>query len=887
MSDLFRSHVDLLVFDQTQISDKLPTGFAKDILAAKYDGILSDPTLKPLFSISVESVVDPAAETVVKASYKSLVEAAVNALEDGSDKSDQFYSLLIFAAIANLHLFIQSNFTGPALEIDPYQTTLASVDGNSESVQLFNDACVEELTSDGEPAYTLTSYPHLLILSNTILSHVSAASHSLNAIAKWWYSRSLLIYQSILNGAAASLHLPIFTSLSVKTLEAITEPFANETGDESKPPLSALLTTRFYSELARAQLQYDYDAKAEHSLKLAQQSSGLQYALTGCKAKRTKFQQKETSQMVFIAKSRIDKKAEHDDDDSLPPPISLELNSDLLLEKVQYTAPSEDAANESTIPEELKKIDPNHQPSLQDIDNSIVLLRQSYIKSSSPYNNPLVQEELMAIANRIINSPPGTVNWCLYSRALWERSVLESSSAKTVERGTLQMQSLVEELGQSTTGTFISRSKEDKSGNISERLAYIHQLLPLPKWAMDARLAEKFLSIGVLKSALEVYERLAMWDQVALCYAAVGQEEKGQKVLEEYLEKHPKNARAWSILGEITENPEYFEKSWEVGRYPSARRSLGQFYYNPPKHAKVERNLELAIKYLNDALTINPLHHRTWFLYGCAGLETEQYDLAAEAFTRCVALDETDGKSWSNLSTALLRLDKKNEAFNALKRAVRVTSEKKNWRIWNNYVTVAVELSDWNEVLHGTRELISIEGKQNEDSLDVPVLEHLCHILVSTKYPEDESDKSATETGAPRLDFFQKSALDLFTNTLPGLITAKARLWKIVARVELWRNRPWAALDAYEKGFRIYTHLPTLESDEKVWDDAVEYCSDLVDAYTNLGPREGKFGEGSVVCSNWKFKAKSTVRLLIGRGKKWWEDTKGWERLQEIKEEIV
>lgn len=887
MTGLFRSHVDLLVFDQTQISNKA-TGFAKDILEAKYDAILASPTLKPLFSISVNSVVDPAAETAIKTSYKSLVEAAIKVIDADSDKSEDFYSLLIFAAIANLHLFIQSNFTGPALEIDPYQTTLVPVDEKSESVKLFNNACVEELTADGEPAYTLTSYPHLLIIANALLSHVSAASHSLNAIANWWYSRSLLIHQSILNGAAASLHLPIFTSLSVKTLEEITKNLTEEARDETKLPLSALLSTRFYSELARAQLQYDYDAKAEHSLKLAQQSSGLQYVLTGYKAKRTKFQQQETSQMICIAKSQIDKKTDEDDDNSMPPPISLELNSDLLLEKVQYSIPSEDATSESTIPESLKKIDPNNQPALQDIDNSIVLLRQSYIKSSSPYNNPLIQEELLAIANRIINNSPGTVNWCLYSRALWERSILESSSPKTVERGTLQMQSLVEELGQSTTGTFVSRSKDDKSGNISERLSYIHQLLPLPKWAMDAKLAEKFMSIGVLKSALEVYERLAMWDQVALCYAAVGQEEKGQEVLEDYLKKHPKNARAWSILGEITENPEYFEKSWEIGRYPSARRSLGQFYYNPPKHTKIERNIELAIKYLNDALTVNPLHYRTWFLYGCAGLETEQYDLAAEAFTRCVAIDETDGKSWSNLSTALLRLNKKQEAFNALKRAVRVTSEKKNWRIWNNYVTVAVELSDWSEVLRGTRELISIESSKNEDSLDLPVLEHLCHILVSTKYPEESSEVAAEEsTETPHLDFFQKSALDLFTNTLPSLITSKARLWKIVARVELWRNRPWAALDAYEKGFRIYTHLPTLENDEKVWDEAVEYCSDLVDAYTNLGPREGKFGDGSMVCSNWKFKAKSTVRLLIGRGKKWWEDSKGWERLEEIKQEII
>lgn len=94
---------------------------------------------------------------------------------------------------------------------------------------------------------------------------------------------------------------------------------------------------------------------------------------------------------------------------------------------------------------------------------------------------------------------------------------------------------------------------------------------------------------------------------------------------------------------------------------------MGSFYYMPPKNSGVERNIDLAIEYLNDALSVAPLHFNCWFLYGCAGLESEQYELAAEAFTRCVSIDDQDGKSWSNLSTSLLRLNKKMEAFNALK----------------------------------------------------------------------------------------------------------------------------------------------------------------------------------------------------------------------------
>lgn len=895
MKEYLKYHTYLIVFDKNQFVSKSQRDLADKatlgLLSAHYDQVLEHPSLQPIFKIRLGDVNG--------GSYTLLLGESLKEVRSNFDDELELESYLIFAAAACLHLFIQANFTGPALELDPY---LKTVDRNGaeddNDIKKFNEHCIDLLASDGEPAYALTSYPHLLLIASSILKDLTASLHSLKSISQWWYVRALLTHQSILDSASSSLHESIFQHFSSNLLEHLITELPEDTSTDYYS-ISTSLKARFYLELARAQLQYDYDAKAEHSIKLAQSATQLQYILTGYKAKRTKYQQTETSQMVFIAKSKVDKDfadESHDDSfDSLPPPISLELNSDLLLEKVNYSkATAKDSSLDhsgdyGSIPEALRAIDPNSQPALQDIDTSIILLRQSYIKSSSPYNNPLVQEELLAIANRIINSPESSVNWCLYSRALWERSLLEAASPKTVERGTLQMQSLVDELGQSTVGTFIPKQKKGStsSGNIAERLSYVHQVLPLPKWSMDAKLAERFMSIGVLKSALEVYERLAMWDQVALCYAAVGQEEKGQEVLEEHLKKYPRDARSWSILGEITENPEYFGKAWEVGRYPSARRSLGRFYYNPPKDSGVERDIELAIKYLNEALSVNPLNHPTWFLYGCAGLETEQYDLAAEAFTRCVAIDELDGKSWSNLSTSLLRLGKKEEAFSALKRAVRVTSEKKNWRIWSNYVTVAVDLGNWNEVLNGTKELLTIESEKGEQSLDVNVLERLSQILVSTKYPAQDSSAEESSSAPLKLDFFQKSALELFVVTLPNLITSNARLWKIVARVELWRNRPWAALESYEKGFRIYTHLPEVESDEKVWDEAVESCSDLVDAYINLGPREGKFGDGSLVCSNWKFKARSSIRILIGRGKKWWEDSNGWNKLQELKEEIV
>jgi lipopolysaccharide biosynthesis regulator YciM len=777
-----------------------------------------------------------------------------------SSSSDDDVSELIIVAVSALHAFIQVNVTGPALTFDPCELTVES----SLDMEAFRDAYLEELKSDGEPAFQLLLYGHLLLLSEAILEALIDKTDSpLKPFCKWWYSRALAFHQALLNGQSSSLHQNIFTYLNEDTLKDI-EPDHD-------------LTIRFYCEFARAQLLYDHDKKAQSSLEKAKTESNLSYILTGLKAKRTKFQQKQTSQLVFLAKSFDGKSTEvvntNETSTSGNQPSTLDLNSEVLLEKPEYEADGEDDAEH--VPQELKQLDPNKQPALQDIDSAIILLNIAKIKQSSPHKDQLIQEELMAMAERIISSPNSSVNWSLYSRALWVRSLLEADSAKTVQRGTLQMQSLVEDLGFSNITTYLPKADVTEGTDGKARLEYIHQLLPLPKWSMDSALAERLMALGALKSALEVYERLEMWGEVALCHAAVGKSDEAVKIMEDHLKKHPKDARGWSILGDITLNPEYWEKSWEIGKYAASKRALGRYYYSPPKSAGIERNLETAIKHLNGSLQINPLNSSAWFLYGCAGLETAQWELAAEAFSRCVALDDSDAKSWSNLSTALIRMNKKSEAFNTLKRAVRAAADLNDWRIWSNYVHVAADLNDWAEAVRGLKEMILIRGdEEGERGIDLVLLEQIVQNLVESDLGND----------ANALTLFQKNAIELVTKIVPTYITNDARLYKLVARVNIWLRKPWTALESYEKGWRIISSNLDV-TDEASWNQAVDYCTDLVDAYTNFGPMDGRI-EGSVVCKDWKFKARSAIRTLMGKGKAFWEDSDGWDRLKTIKDDL-
>ena len=128
--------------------------------------------------------------------------------------------------------------------------------------------------------------------------------------------------------------------------------------------------------------------------------------------------------------------------------------------------------------------------------------------------------------------------------------------------------------------------------------------------------------------------------------------------------------------------------------------------------------------------------------------------------------------------------------------------------------------------------------------------------------------------------------MQLICDTLPTLITSSARCWRIIARVELWRKRPWAALECHEKAYRALLHNPDLEVNEEVWNEVVDACADLVGAFESLGDLPGKHGAGDLVCKDWKFKARTTVRSLLSKGKDIWEDTQGWETLLSLKEEL-
>jgi tetratricopeptide (TPR) repeat protein len=336
-------------------------------------------------------------------------------------------------------------------------------------------------------------------------------------------------------------------------------------------------------------------------------------------------------------------------------PDNFPLNDDTLLEQTEFTS-SKPAGSGSR----LGHIDPSAQPPLHPLDQCIFLSLCLNVRNTSP-SHGLTTEQMTPYVSRVISHPR---NWSVHTMALLLRSRLESSRTRTVERSTLQLQALIDQMPTSDSTT-------------SERLLYFHSI-PMPsRWEMEKELAQRFLSLGVVKSALEIFERLEMWEDVIKCYGALDKPEKGIVIVRDLLEgrkteaaaviSHGKSntghrkviedtareAKLWCLLGDLEpENAaDHYERAWTVSKETSGRamRSLGGYYFARGKFPEAIVSLKLAVK-------INPLLTRSWFILGCACMRVEDWEWAKNAFSRCVSIDEEDGESWNNLASMYLRM---------------------------------------------------------------------------------------------------------------------------------------------------------------------------------------------------------------------------------------
>lgn len=574
-------------------------------------------------------------------------------LSNDNDVDQELLRLCI--GVTCLHAFIQMNWTGPDLDITP-----AEVLGSDLSEEDLNAKALAELAYGGEPAYHLAKFATFLRLAQILF----AVPYRLCLSAPWWILRSSIIHQHILDEP-----VPLPPSI-ISSLEPLFQTFATE-GD---------LAGRLALEQGLLQHHFGHNKAAADLFVRAARHTGLEYELTGALGKRTKFQQTELSQLVVLAESRprtddsseqlseTTEEALHDNgrSPSRQPtddlrarnflPETLALNDDTLLEHTEFTSSSAGTRNGTR----LAHLDPSSQPPLHPLDQCILLSLCLNVQNTSP-SHGLTNEQMSPYVARVISHP---LNWSVHTMALLLRSRLESTRTRTVERSTLQLQALVDQM-------------PTADSSLSERLLYFHTI-PLPsRWEMEKELALRFLSLGVVKSAMEIFERLEMWEQVVKCWQSMERADKGITIVRDLLGGRKaeadtvisrgkssttqrrnaldmaREAKLWCLLGDLEPDNAlaHYTRAWEISKETSGRamRSLGGYHFAHEDYVK-------AIACLQKAVAINPLLERTWFILGCSCVREERWEEAREAFSRCVAIDDEDGESWNNLASVYLRM---------------------------------------------------------------------------------------------------------------------------------------------------------------------------------------------------------------------------------------
>ncbi|KAH9193778.1 hypothetical protein AeNC1_004245 [Aphanomyces euteiches] len=711
-------------------------------------------------------------------------------LEDQSNLTTLSYTVL-YAGAAFLNLFVQLNYTGPAMEdsaledLLPLLSVLLSDDSQVANKANLHRHAIVSLQVDGETPFSICEYPIFLEMGRCLLHFVGLQSHinwshsePVDNITKFFPLSEYIRQPRVLNGIAQ----PISTQITqvVRTLSTaawwtgralmthqrllITKEPSNTLWAETRYCFSFVVGESYASEYlaARAHLEwglaqhfFEIKGKGRASFDTAMETTGLRVQMSGSLGKRTKYQVKSVAQMVLLASSKVENtsvaseaaEAEanitHEDFggrkrdlDGEGNPISLEDQLVADGEAAYRTITRDQADPDNILLENVAFEDATSivNSNLQIIDQAILLSLCLDVKNSNPANG-LTSEEMMPYLTRVLDNPN---NWMVYSTGLLERAWLECEAMRSRERAILQMQALVDQHTTRLTITQTSLKAIQDAAPAYERMAFVYTLVFPPRYALKRDLGERYLGCGVYASALEIFKELEMWDQIVQCYQLLDQPKRAEAVVRERLEVAP-TPLMWCCLGDLTEDVSFYEKSWEVSehRFARAKRTWARKMFEQGK-------IEEAIAHLKEAVEVAPMFTQAWFFLGSLAMRKQEWSVAFQAFTRVVQLSPDDGEAWGNLGSIHLRLGQHSEAFAAFQEALKL--KRSMWQMWENFLLCAMEIEKYGDAIYAMHQLLDLREK-HERPVDHEMLAWLVEAIVYPKaLPKDEEgeDEAAT-----------------------------------------------------------------------------------------------------------------------------------------------
>ncbi|XP_022121980.2 tetratricopeptide repeat protein 27 [Pieris rapae] len=706
-----------------------------------------------------------------------------------------------------LHLAISAFLTFCEKNWNPHADEL-SINNYFKSLWPSNLDAALKLQSNSEPVHSNIVCPELLYFSTQVLSALCCIQE--NLVNNWWLLRSKIVHQRVLEDKTAALYK--FIDLTIAKLYNMFKSI-------NDPRLQVLL----YLEIAQAYVVYDRVEKVEEYLLKAKEMAGLKLELTGILGKRTKFQQEALPQLALTSEldSNIERVSAEDSHGSSDLPHDVELQDDVRLNKIEFN-------------EKLS------QAKLPSLEQTLCLLTVQYLQKSQP-KDALLEEELRPYIDAVLNQKSGP--WASRVAALLIRCKLEGNHKRTVERAMLQCETIVNEKAVVST---------------TNRLSYLWASGLPCAWTWRQQLADFYLSLGLVKAALEEYQKLQLWEDVIVCYTLLQLRHKAAEVIQQQIDMQP-TVKLYCLLGDATDEVRWYDRAWEFSEHKSSRaqRHWGNFLFDRKRYDECIPHYEMSLQ-------INAIQDHIWLRLGFAALTTEKWELAGKAYRRYTYLQPNTFEAWNNLAKVYMMQGEKERAYRALMEALRFNYD--NWKLWTNVITVSLETDHFDDVIRGIHRTIDLQNKYE----DVKVLALLVNEVIKERV---DLDKESNER-------FRKRVQELF-GRITSIHPNNGEIWQLYSYIS-----PTYLLKAQRllKTYGCIAQTGKWANDPSTCKMVIDISMDMIEysikARQELSPEEnGKILQADQQLSSARLTGQAVIRII----EKQWPDLD----ISELKEKFI